>query len=589
MPPTHRAVKRTGRAYSTEIIEGTNSMGAGSSTGLGISPDMANKILTQIFTQTDMMKYLTMTDPKVCGDFVFPEISHKLQASLQTAGAKFKAPGQNAEMTAVCFDQAKGYSKAFEIYAALYPLLADSSVKRVGVSLLGGRRKTRRMQRGGAVNPTSTIGMALAKRNTLLVPISLFENVNINDRSTGDSSYTMSILLTSVDQNIQCIVPKENSGSSLELEGQVFNRRAQIGKCTLSFSYERDPTDQEVHISFSVNGIKVILFEYYLGKWRYTVVSDSPTPDTYDMKYGRSGTEGMKSIVLKKIKEIVGLADVSTASSRSTSYGSTSVGPTSTSAVTGSFFPQGPANIKVALKDFKEKKKNVPIALAVARALILLKHIDPANTQGPPTTQICSSKYTFEGKDAAVPRKGLALDKSYYFKSWINLYSDIGQLQGGKYEWTQSSAGKAELNEAAKDLSVLYSNPQQPVTPDEKFLSKPLPEFIIACPNKFSGEYLISPQVLPAIQAVVNNLLKVQANYMQKANAILAKIFTFKADGTVDFRPEILGRQGYQNLSAACVETRNTLFQYYMKVESLFIEGVMLFERARAQNLLQPV
>jgi hypothetical protein len=566
-------------------------MGAGSSTGLGISPDTANKILTQIFTQTDMMKYLTMTDPKVCGEFVFPELSQRLQASLQTAGAQFKAPGQNAEMTAICFDQAKGYSKAFEIYAALYPLLADSSVKRVGVPLLGGKRKTRRMQRGGAVNPTSTIGIALEKKNRLLVPLSLFDNVNINDRSTGDSSYTMSILLTSVDQNIQCIVPKENSGPSLELEGQVFNRRSQVGKCTLGFAYERDPTDQEVHIGFSVNGYKVIIFEYYLGKWRYTVVSDSPTPDTYDMKYGRSGTEGMKTIVLKKIKEIVGLADASTGSTGSTvstSYGQTSAGST-TSAIAGSFFPQGPANIKVALREFKEKKKNVPIALAVARALILLKQIDPANSQGPPTTQICSSKYTFEGKDAAVPRKGLALDKSYYFKSWINLYSDIGQLQGGKYEWTQSTAGKAELNEAAKDLSVLYSNPQQPITPDEKFLSKPLPEFIIACPNKFSGEYLISPQVLPAIQAVVNNLLKVQATYMQKANAILAKIFTFKADGSVDFRPEILGRRGYQNLSAACVETRSTLFQYYMKVESLFIEGVILCERARAQNLLQPV
>jgi len=571
-------------------------MGAGSSTGLGVSPDTANKILTQIFTQTDMMKYLTMTDPKVCGEFVFPELTQRAQAGLQAAGAQFKAPGQNAEMTAVCFEQAKGYSKAFEIYAALYPLLADSAVKRTGVPLLGGvrmqKRKTRRMQRGGAVNPTSTIGMALEKKNRLLVPLSLFDNVNINDRATGDSSYTMSILLTSVDQNIQCIVPKENTGSSLDLEGQVFNRRAQVGKCTISLAYEKEPTDQEIHISFSVNGYKVIIFEYYLGKWRYTVVSDSPTPDTYDMKYGRSGTEGMKTVVLKKIKEIVGLADAATGASSygsTGSYGSTSVGTTSTSAVAGSFFPQGPANIKVALREFKEKKKNVPIALAVARALILLKQIDPANSQGPPTTQICSSKYTFEGKDAAVPRKGLALDKSYYFKSWINLYSDIGQLQGGKYEWTQSSAGRAELNEAAKDLSVLYSNPQQPVTPDEKFLSKPLPDFIIACPNKFSGEYLISPQVLPAIQGVVNNLLKVQATYMQKANAILGKIFIFKADGTVAFRPEILGKQGYQNLSAACVETRSTLFQYYMKVESLFIEGVILCERARAGGLLQPV
>jgi hypothetical protein len=303
-------------------------------------------------------------------------------------------------------------------------------------------------------------------------------------------------------------------------------------------------------------------------------------------------------MLLRKIKDIVGIVDTTTQGAQASYAGQPGQGGQTSYtgqaaqaplALAGSFFPQGPANIKKGLSNIKGKKLNKPIALAVARALILLKQIDPANSQGPPTTQLCSRNYTFEGKDPIVPRKGIALDKTFYYKSWINLFSDIGEFRQGKYEWTQSSAGKARLEEAAKDLSVLYSNPSQQTTPDPNFLSKPLPEFIRACPNRFEREYMIPPQVLPKIQSIVQNLLKVQNTYAGKANAILAKVFEFKADGTVSFRPQILGKQGYQALSGLCVETRNTLFEYYMKVESLFIQGVMIYEQALSQNLLQPV
>ena len=186
---------------------------------------------------------------------------------------------------------------------------------------------------------------------------------------------------------------------------------------------------------------------------------------------------------------------------------------------------------------------------------------------------------------------GIALERTFYFKSWMNLFNDIGEYRQGKYEWTQSSAGRAKLEEAARDLSVLYSTPnaQQPVIPDPKFLSKSLPEFIKACPNRYSGEYMIPQQILPKIQSIVQGLLQIQTTYGKKANTILAKVFQFKEDGTVSFRPEILGKQGYQYLSSLCVETRDTLFEYYMKVESLFIEGVMIYEQALVYNLLKPV
>jgi hypothetical protein len=63
------------------------------------------------------------------------------------------------------------------------------------------------------------------------------------------------------------------------------------------------------------------------------------------------------------------------------------------------------------------------------------------------------------------------------------------------------------------------------------------------------------------------------------ANELLAKVFTFKIDGTVSFRPEILGREGVTKLQELCVLTRNMLLAYYMQVESLFIRGIMVYEQ----------
>jgi hypothetical protein len=98
---------------------------------------------------------------------------------------------------------------------------------------------------------------------------------------------------------------------------------------------------------------------------------------------------------------------------------------------------------------------------------------------------------------------------------------------------------------------------------------------------------MISPEILPQIQAIVKELLQVQDAYVNKANAILAKVFIFKADGSVSFRPEVMGAQGFLYISAVCVETRHTLFEYYMKVESLFIKGVILYEKALNNNQLR--
>lgn len=583
-------------------------MGAGSSTGVGAGEaDLAKKILTQIFTQTDMGSYLTMTDPKVCINFNFPELGLPEQAALKTAGAQIKVGGpQNAAMTAICFDQAKGYSKAFEIFAALYPLLADYSVKRTGVALLGGMRRTRRVQRGGAaqeVKRGSTGYDYLVKASSPLYAIYLMKDTFKMEYDAQKGVFTVflyfgQVMTERAKKGIIFEVSHSDIDKNFDVTGQVFDYTVKgrgLTPARVSMYLEESDREEDSFI-FSIEGEQLVRIDHRKGIqsfWKFVEIpeiqTDKPEKEV-ELTEGRA-KPGFSGPLLKRIQNIIGIGS----DSYQSASGQGQVQPaqvqgqgTRPITLAGSFFPQGPANIKGFLKNIKEKKKNSPIALAIARALILLRQIDPANAQGPPTTQICSQTYTFEGKDSHVPRKGMALDKSYYFKSWMNLYTDRGELRGGRYEWTQSSDGLRQLEEAAKDLSVLYSTSPQ-VIPDSKFLSKPLPEFIRACPNRFTGEYMIPPQVLPNIQAIVQKLLTVQGTYSAKANAILAKVFTFKPDGTVDFRPEILGRQGMATLSAVCVETRNMLFEYYMKVESLFIEGLMVYEQAQTLGLLRPV
>jgi hypothetical protein len=409
------------------------------------------------------------------------------------------------------------------------------------------------------------------------------------DSSTSEIRITLQ--LTESYQSVYFTLnQREINASSIEVLGNVINKGSSQKFPPCKINITREQTGPDIKYIVSINDVPLLEFEKdQVDTWFFSdllYIKNNGKTDV--VKLGRDSK--LTQRIIKKIKELVFGEDY-TYGQQGQSYGQPvqagQPGQAPRVALAGSFFPQGPANVKAVLRNIKDKKKGKPMALAIARALILLKQIDPANSQGTPTTQVCATRYSFEGTEAIVPRKGIALDKTFYFKSWINLYNDIGEYRGGKYEWTQSMDGKRELDDAAKDLSVLYSNPLVQSQPDPAFLSKPLPDFMRVCPNKYDRDYMISPEILPQIQAIVKELLQVQDAYVNKANAILAKVFTFKADGSVSFRPEVMGAQGFLYISAVCVETRHTLFEYYMKVESLFIKGVILYEKALNNNQLR--
>jgi hypothetical protein len=573
-------------------------MGAGSSTPASqASSDVANTILTKMFTQPDLLSFLTLTDKKACERIDYSSISAAVQKDLQAAGGQLRFHGPDSERVSICFDQAKGYTRAIEIFAALYPLLGDTSVKRRGVALVGGG-KTRRAVRDGAVRDgTQRGGAAIARgsageqkiKDTSLYPLWLMKNSFYIDKTTTDMYLVILSLTDSVAGpdskkgiyfNVSDAMIQSDDGFSVT--GQVFDR-----------TVKRDKTPCEIHIGpgeeggyvFSIDGTVFLDFRYDKdgpgGAWSYNENIEGSKGET---PLGSSRSAVLSRNLIRKMKERVGLT-----SAGATSYGQPAsgqisyrpTGPQPSTALAGTFFRKETGNVKAALKEISEKKKNKPIALAIARALMLMRPIDPANSQGgPPTSQICSPKFTFEGRDANVPRKGVALDKTFYFKSWMNLYYDNGEYRGGEYRWSQSSVGRAQLEQAAGELSILYSNPMKPrVTPDLKFLSTPLPDFTRACLNKGESDFVIPDKVLPYIKQIVQELLTVQKKYEVLANQILAKVFVFKADGSVSFRPEILGTGGVTKLQELCVLTRNMLLAYYMQVESLFIRGIMVYEQ----------
>jgi len=540
-------------------------MGAGSSSP---STELANSLLTKLFTQTDMLAYLTMTDPKACVKFDFSSVNPSAKKDI-SAGVRIQ--GQNSD--AICFEQAKGYSKCFELYAALYPILADTSVKRSG--LLKGGRRTRRQRGGGDLVST---GKEVAKISTTpLMALFLIKDTFYVTHNDTSNQYDISLYLSEKTNTINFSIKDNDIGSdSIRTTGKA-NRGIGSTSERVDCEIELKKTDQTSSggmYEFSINSIKFLVLNYDNGIWYYSEVNEGVTGEPNPLSARKRAN--LSPQLIKKIKESVGFTGQASSSSSS--------GASTSTSVTGAFFPPTVGEVKKNLANYKDAKKNKPVALAVARALILLRPLDAANSTGrPPTTQICAKTFTFEGKDSHVPRKGVALEKTYYFKSWMNLYTDTGEFRAGKYEWIKGAEGMKELNQAAEDLAILYS--QQP---DPKFLSKPLPEFITLC-SKYDGEYYIDPKVMPDIQKVVNQLLNVQKTYVGKANSLLAEVFDFKADGSVAFRKDILGREGYAKLSELCKRTRHTLFEYYMMVESLFIKGIMIYETALANKLLKPV
>lgn len=557
-------------------------MGAGSSIGVA-GKQAANDVLNEILGNTDMATLVRFTDAKGCNDLSL----HIQQYLLRTTQAgvypipparpmssppTFEEREREKERISACFNYAHIISKVIQTYAAVAMNLFIITVGKQQQQQKGGR-KTRRNQRGGAISSTAEGKLIL---NSILGGLILFSNVD--SKINEVKALNMTINITSGTYIFFTVKnPRDLAdATSLRFDADVYYRDKLNGTCVLTF----EKSSETGAIEFAVNGATILFFHRSPNeRWSYS--TDGSYENRTDL---RTTTKiAVPNSMLAKIKAAINIETVSTTGP---SAGVTAPSFAGQAQSSSDFFPPAVKEIKDLLAGIKEAKKPLPQPLAFARARILMSPIDPAERTGtaPVLTQICLKEYNFEGSEY-VPKKGMSLKSTPYYKSLLNLYYDSFRLNytTQKYEWTLSAEAEQQLKTASNDLAILYTNKD-----DVNFLieSKALPGFDTICKD-VNREFRINttPALLSQMEGTVKELLNLQEEYIKQGNTILRGLFSFTPNG-ISFHPDIFKEGGLEKIKEIIKYTRTVLLNYYMKVESLYIKGVIGLEEAKKQGLL---
>jgi hypothetical protein len=554
-------------------------MGAGSSIGVA-EKQVANDVLNEILGNTDMATLVRFTDTKGCSELSLHIQQYLLRTTKDTihpipparpmsSPPTFEEREREKQRISACFNYAHILSKVIQTYAAV---AMNLFIVTVGKQTPKGGRRTRRNQRGGAITSTAEGKLIL---NSILGGLILFSNVD--SKINEVKSLNMTINITSGTYIFFTVKnPRDLAdATSLRFDADVYYRDKLNGTCALTF----EKNSETGAIEFAVNGVTILFFHRSPNeRWSYS------TDGTYENRTDlRTTTKiAVPNSILAKIKAAINLELVSTTGP--------TVGVTPSFAgqaqSSSDFFPPAVKEIKDLLAGIKEAKKPLPQPLAFARARILMNPIDPAERTGttPVLTQICLKEYNFEGSEY-VPKKGMSLKATPYFKSLLNLYYDSFRMNytTQKYEWTLSAEAEQQLKIASNDLAILYTNKD-----DVNFLieSKALPGFDTICKD-VNREFRINttPALLSQIEGTVKKLLDLQEEYIKQGNTIVKGLFSFSANG-ISFHPEIFKEGGLEKIKEIIKYTRAVILNYYMKVESLYIQGVISLEQAKKQGLL---
>lgn len=595
-------------------------MGASSSTSVA-GKELANEILNDIFLNEDISLYLDLLDTNGCSAFVrkyqsqlmrktarlnvFPYTS-KGNAIFQIDAGTNAPQGQglqqqqemrqykDSERNAFCFEVANVFSKILQVCAALFPNLMDISISRQSV-IRGGNRITKRIQRGGGgISSSSNVGKLL--KSTILWPFIMLADSQLLSPSSSESSateYYFSLNLSTGGQTgIRFKVPSGSiKDDTISVQGEIYQSAKQVGECNLSFTLDPNRPIYNKSVMFSINDETIITFTQLGEQWSYEDIIGNTEQS---MRSG-SSPSSLKATLIKEIKRIINLSSEPSVTGTGYRLASGSAGITSGGK---SFFIPAVKDMRTLLNEIYLKKKKAPIALAIARALILLYPLDPKDSMGKPYqyTQLCKKVYTLGEKDAYIPKKGKFLKDTPYFKSLLMLYYDIPDAN---YKWTMRSESERELMEASKDLYYVYnysSSKKDDPTKGATFLhlekGTPIPSFDKRlCPDTFDGNYKVLGPALTQIHSVVDGLLKVQREYEVTANNILLSLFTFTTvDGKtkVNFNPTLLQGNTLVKIQTILETTRRFLLSYYMKVEMQYIAGSMIYEKAIGTPALVP-
>ena len=636
-------------------------MGAGSSKQLvlqnpssyvergNLSKELANHILTLLFSKADFQDILSLSSISECPRYVFTtaDALQTLFQSIQVYPSRGKSgeilftpishisPGLMKDKTEgsqellertkvrnqMCMDVAYFYVRIFQIYGALALTILDTDptrrkmqsrpVARSGIfssaSAKPGYRPPAFFSGGALGSSPRSIGAEIRKKMEVS-PFSPLVNILSISRSATSSNDITPLTLDDKDPAIKIIIywdPSEArkavADRRMTLKGVFIKKEKRDRSFEIEMIADSKPTTRgdyeiETEISLRINGKNIQTFRKQYSKWEYIYDDDNYNPQSPDHFYEKIHeyfSEGENSQVRPSSQL------------RSSDAGriSRSDGISITS---GKSVFEGFEQLK-KIYDSRRTGKGFPKAYCIARAMILMSPIfdyERLDKRQPYYSQVCKTTYDFESTEiAAMPSPGKHVDANIYFRSLVSLYYDSYKIRGDSVVFEKTGTGSAQLRAASAKIAAIYnikSNPEGFLESASSFTaSRICSESSLTSSN--TGSRSVSSDVLLQynnedlrkfiIKESIEPMLIFQEAHTKKVNELLRKMFNVTVDkqghASMTFA-KALKEGGRATVDQFCTEARGLLLDYYLKSEALYNHGVIIMEK-HAKDMLRVV
>lgn len=569
--------------------------------------DLADKILTLLFSEADFKDLLSLSSISQCPRYVFTTASalQQLFQSIQVypqlgkdgeilfAPIQRLAPGllskdkkedteadrqRRGIRDRMCMDIAYIYVRIFQIYGALAltVLDADPVRQRVRVDTFGAPRGRaaapgRATFFGGRMPSTSPLTKSIA--NTPFAPLTPFFSPAKLGVSTTKQYIQMDDTTNRKAEGGFYIKWDASLGRQDTMKVEGFYKFAKTNKVSEAVVLEMKWTDAR-------HDTAILYFD-----GREFVQFQRAALDMWEFLYP-SGASSDPTEFITRIHEFFENYELARGAApgvrRAATTSSTGVGLTLGS---GKSSFESFDQLKKLYED-RLSGKGFPKAYCVARAMTLLKpifdseHFDPRLKQY--TSQVCKKTLDFEpaGSDT-MPRAGKQPKANIYFRSLVSLYYDNYEVRSnGEVVFSQTAEARAKLQSLSKQFAQLFNVTTKP----EEFLESgtAFTESKVLCGGQ-DVELLIKDDKLrqQLLNESVLPLLKFQEQHTAKVNELLKKMFSVTVDkqgrASLAFSKNLKAGRAAVNQFGAMA--RDLLIDYYLRSEVYYTKGILILEK----------
>lgn len=572
-----------------------------------IAKDLADKILTILFSEADFKDLLTLSSISQCPRYVFTTASalQQLFQSIQVypqlgkdgeilfAPIQRLAPGlikdkkEDTELDRqrrgvrdrMCMDVAYIYVRIFQIYGALAltVLDADPVRQRVRLDAFGtapsrGRPVPGRATfYGGSMPATSALTKQIT--TTPFAPLTPFFSPAKLGSSTTKQYIQMDDTTNRKTEGGFYIKWDPSLGRSDTTKVEGFYKFSKTNKVSEAIVLEMKWTDaRHDNATLYWDGREFMQFQRAaLDMWEFLYPSGASTDATefitkvheffesYDLAKGATGTTRRAS---------------------GAAAAGVGVGLGSGKSSFDSF-----DQLRKLYED-RLAGKGFPKAYCIARAMTLMKpifdseHFDPKRKLY--TSQVCKKTFDFEGSGADhMPRARKQPKANIYFRSLVSLYYDNYEVRSsGEVIFSQTPEAREKLKAVSKEFASLFNVTTKP----EEFLESgtEFTESKTLCGGADVELWVKDDKLRQRLlNECVMPLLKFQEQHTAKVNELLKKMFSVTVDkqgnASLAFSKDLKAGRAAVNQFGAMA--RDLLINYYMFSEVYYTKGIRILEQ----------